>query len=94
MKKLRFSRISQVVPSLMQERLRKRFRSVPIDELIRWVDNTHTAFGQNVQELRKSLARDDPHQAGIYMEDIRKGATTLLAAMDALEERLSIDKTE
>lgn len=85
-----FKKLTRIIPSVMQENLRKRFRSTSNDELIRWVDNTHTAFGQNIQELRKSLSHGDARQAWIYMEDIRKGATTYLAAMDALEERLNL----
>lgn len=88
MKKLNFKSFARAIPSMMQEHLKNRFRKVSNDEIIRWVDNTHTAFGQNIQELRKSLSRDDPQQAWVYMEDIRKGATTLLAAMDIIEERL------
>lgn len=85
-----FKKLSRIVPSVMQEKLRKRFRTTSTDELIRWLDNTHTAFGQNIQELRKSLSHSDTRQAWLYMEDIRKGATTYLAAMDALEERLNL----
>lgn len=82
-------KFTKAVSNALYNRLQARLRKVSTDELIRWVDNTHTAFGQNVQELRKSLARDDTHQALVYTEDIRKGATTLLAAMDILEERFN-----
>lgn len=85
---MNFKNITKAIPTLMHERLKNRFRKVPNEEIIRWADNAHTSFGQSLQEMRKSLSRDDPQQAQYHMEDIRKGATTLLAAMDVIEERL------
>lgn len=84
-----FNKLVTRVTSALQQRLRNRLEKVSTDELVRWLDNTHTGMGMNVQELRKSLTHDDKSQALVYVEDMRKGATTILAAMDVLEDRLS-----
>lgn len=88
-----FDKLVTRVTSALQQRLRNRLEKVSTDELVRWLDNTHTGMGMNVQELRKSLTHDDKSQALVYVEDMRKGATTILAAMDVLEDRL-IQRTQ
>jgi len=85
--KMDFSLVARTIQPILYGFLRKRFDKISEDEIIRYADNTHTAFGQSVKELRKSLSRDDAQQAWFYMEEIRKGSTTLLAAMDALEDK-------
>jgi len=73
----------------IRTRLLNRLRKTSDTELIRWVDNIHTALGQNVSEMRKSLTPSGKDQALINIEDIRIGATSLLAAMQVIEERIT-----
>lgn len=62
-----------------------KFRKVSDQEILLWVDNTHTGMGQNVQELRKNLGTHDT--ALIYVADILTGTEALRAAMYVLKER-------
>lgn len=71
-------------------KLLRRLRSTSDSELIRWVDNIHTGIGKDVSEMRKNLTHNTQDQAQIYIEDIRTGAISLLAAMQALEERFNL----
>lgn len=68
-------------------KVRKRLRQTSTDEIIRWTDNTHTALGQTISNIRKSLTHKN--QALAHIEDLRTGALSLLAAADALEEKLN-----
>lgn len=67
----------------------RRLQSVSVSEIVRWSDNIHTGIGQNISEIRKSLTSQQQSQALAYIEDTRNGAVSLLAAMDALEERFT-----
>lgn len=67
----------------------RRLQAVSSGEVIRWVDNIHTGIGKNISEIRKGLTSRQQDQALMYIEDTRNGAVSLLAAMDALEERLT-----
>lgn len=71
----------------IRARLLNRLRGTTDAELIRWVDNIHTSLGQCISETRKSLTHRNPDQALVYIEDVRTGAISLLAAMQVLEER-------
>lgn len=62
-----------------------KFRKVSDQEILRWVDNTHTGLGMNIQELRKNLGTHDT--ALIYVADIVTGTEALQAAMFVLKER-------
>jgi len=65
-----------------------RLRNTSTDEVVRWTDNINTAIGLNISEMRKNLTRK-PDQALMYLDDIRTGAVSLLAAVQALEERIN-----
>lgn len=62
-----------------------KLRKVSDQEVIRWMDNIHSGLGMNIQELRKSSGTYD--QALIYLDDISKGAISLLAAVEVMKER-------
>lgn len=79
---------SIVSENKIKKGLKLRLSSVPISETLRWMDNTHTGLGKNVQELRKSLTHDNTDQALVYLEDIRLGAISLLAAAEVLGESM------
>lgn len=69
----------------------RRLRSTSDADLVRWLDNIHTGLGKNISEMRKNLNPQSKAQALIYIEDTRNGAVSLLAALQALEERISSD---
>lgn len=73
----------------IKARVLKRLRSTSNDELVRWIDNIHTAIGMNVSEMRKSLTPGTQDQALVNIEDMREGAVSLLAALQVIEERLT-----
>jgi hypothetical protein len=75
--------------SSIQSDATRKLRRVADIEILRWVDNIHSGLGMNVQELRKSLGNAD--QSLIYLEDIRRGAYSLLAAIEVMEERRQIN---
>lgn len=77
------------VDDSIKNRLLNRLRKTPDQELVRWVDNIHTGLGRNVSEMRKSLTHNDTNQALAYIDDIKVGAVSLLAAMKVLEERIT-----
>lgn len=81
-------RRTKVTESKLKKGLIHKLSKVPITENLRWVDNIHTGLGMNVQELRKSLTREDTDQALVYIEDIRIGAISLLAAMEVMGSSL------
>jgi hypothetical protein len=81
-------RRTKLTESKLKKGLILKLSKVPITENLRWVDNIHTGLGMNVQELRKSLTRDDPGQALVYIEDIRVGAVSLLASMEVMGSSL------
>jgi hypothetical protein len=83
-----FRRVKQPDPKV-RGRVLNRLRNTGDQELIRWIDNIHTGIGRDVSEMRKSLSSTSKDQAHIYIEDIRLGAVSLLAAMQALEERIN-----
>jgi hypothetical protein len=67
----------------------RRLQAVSDYELIRWTDNIHSGIGKNISEIRKSLTSQQQDQTLMYIEDTRKGAVSLLAALQALEERVT-----
>lgn len=67
----------------------KRLQITTNDELVRWIDNIHTAIGLNVSEMRKSLTPATQDQALVNIGDMREGAVSLLAALQVIEERLT-----
>ena len=67
----------------------KRLKVITNDELVRWVDNIHTAIGMNVSEMRKNLTPGRQDQVLVNIEDMRTGAVSLLAALQVIEERLT-----
>lgn len=83
-----FRKIKQADPKV-RGRVLNRLRNTSDQELLRWVDNIHTGIGRDITEMRKNLNPNSRAQALIYVEDIRTGAVSLLAAMQALEERFS-----
>ena len=86
---MRLFKKKQTVDTEVKSKLLRRLRSTSDQELIRWVDNIHTGLGRNVSEMRKSLTREDPSEALAYIDDMKVGAISLLAAMQALEERVT-----
>lgn len=81
---MRWFRRRPVREDKLKTKLIHRLAKVPETETMRWIDNIHTGLGMDVQELRKSLSRGDSEQALIYLEDIRVGAVSLLAASEVL----------
>ena len=79
---------SVVSESKIKKGLKLRLSSVSVSENLRWMDNIHTGLGKNVQELRKSLTHDNKDQALVYLEDIRLGAISLLAAAEVMGESM------
>lgn len=73
----------------VREKTLNRLRNSTTTEVVRWADNIHTGIGQNISEMRKSLS-SNPEQALMALEDIRTGAVSMLAAVQALEERLNL----
>ncbi|APC46420.1 hypothetical protein HWB05_gp157 [Streptomyces phage BRock] len=65
---------------------RRRLETVTSDEVVRYMDNLHTAIGRSVQETRKNLARNSD-EVPLYCNDIRDAAQALLAATDVLKLR-------
>lgn len=63
---------------------RKRLETVPKDEVLRYVDNTHTALGQTVAELRKSLHGHKATEAQALLDELVRGCETMRAAADVL----------
>lgn len=78
-------RLRPVEENGVKKRVRKRLNTLDADEVVRWADMTSVAVGLNVGEIRKSLAHDDVDQARAYMEETKKGAWAILAAMESLE---------
>jgi hypothetical protein len=66
-----------------------RLRNTSTGEVVRWGDNIITGLGTNMHETQKSLNHSDPAQALMYLEDMRTGAVSLLAAIQVLEERIN-----
>lgn len=86
---MKLFRKSSGVDDSIKIKLLNRLRKTNDQDLIRWVDNIHTGLGRNVSEMRKSLTREDPSEALAYIDDMRTGAVSLLAAMQVLEERVT-----
>lgn len=78
-------RLRPVEENGIKKKVRKRLNALDTDEIVRWADMTSVAVGLNVGEIRKSLAHDDVDQARVYMEETKKGAWAILAAMESLE---------
>lgn len=72
----------------VKRRVLRRLNNTTQEEVVRWLDNIHSGIGLNILEMRKSLSRN-PEQALMYLDDIRTGAVSLLAAVQSLESRLN-----
>jgi hypothetical protein len=72
----------------VKRRVLRRLNNTTQEEVVRWLDNIHSGIGLNISEMRKSLSRN-PEQALMYLDDIRTGAVSLLAAVQSLESRLN-----
>lgn len=85
---IRLFKPKTVSENKLKTSLKAKLNRTSNTEVLRWADNIHTGLGMNIQELRKSLTQTTPDQALIYIEDMRTGAVSLLAAMEILGERL------
>lgn len=79
----------QKVPyeSKVYTKSRKRLETVSSDDVLRYLDNTHTHMGQLIASTRKSLARDLPNEADDLLCDIIDCTHALHAAADVLRGR-------
>lgn len=65
---------------------RKRLETVSKEEVLRYLDNTHSAMGQTVSELRKSLHGHKATEASALLDEVVQGCETMRAASDVLRQ--------
>lgn len=65
---------------------RKRLETVSPEDVLRYLDNTHTALGQTVAELRKSLHGHKATEAQALLAEVVQGCETMRAAADVLSQ--------
>lgn len=66
---------------------KRRLETVPSEEVLRYVDNTHSAIGQTVADLRKSLHNRKAEEALPLLLELEQGAETIRAAVAVLSDR-------
>lgn len=88
---MRLFKRKEVSENKIREGLQYKLDKASNAEVMRWLDNIHTGQGMNVQELRKSLTHTNMDQALAYLEDIRMGAISTLAAVEVLGARLDVN---
>lgn len=71
---------------------KRRLETVSSEEVIRYVDNTHSALGQTVAQLRKSLHGSKTEEALPLLLELSAGVETINAAVSVLSSRLGVDK--
>ncbi len=66
---------------------KRRLKTVPSEEILRYVDNTHSALGQTVAQTRKSLNGSKSDEALALLQELDTGADTIRAAVSVLLSR-------
>lgn len=65
---------------------RKRLETVSKEEVLRYLDTTHSALGQTVSELRKSLHGHKALEAKSLLDEVVQGCEVMRAAADILNQ--------
>ncbi len=73
--------------SKLYRKAKRRLETVPSEEVLRYVDNTHSALGQTVAQLRKSLHGSKTEEALPLIMELSNGAETIKAAASVLLSR-------
>lgn len=66
---------------------KRRLETVSSEEILRYVDNTHSALGQTVAQTRKSLNGSKTEEALTLLKELDTGADTIRAAVSVLLSR-------
>jgi hypothetical protein len=73
--------------SAVYRKAKRRLETVSSEEVLRYVDNTHSALGQTVSEIRKSLHGSKATEALPLIEELLTGTETIKAAASVLLSR-------
>ncbi len=73
--------------SAAYRKAKRRLETVPSEEILRYVDNTHSALGQTVAQTRKSLNGSKTEEAHALLQELETGADTIRAAVAVLLDR-------
>lgn len=76
----------------VKRRLLNRLRNTSNVELMRWLENVHTGIQADIVEVHNTMSRGNNEHALVYLEDIRTGAVSILAVVQAMEERCSTNQ--
>lgn len=75
------------VESAAYRKAKRRLETVSSEEILRYVDNTHSALGQTVAQTRKSLNGSKTEEAHTLLLELDTGADTIRAAVSVLLSR-------
>ena len=75
------------VESPAYRKAQRRLETVSSEEILRYVDNTHSALGQTVAQLRKSLHGSKAEEALSLLEELSLGTETIRAAVAVISSR-------
>ncbi len=73
--------------SPVYRKAKRRLETVSSEEILRYVDNTHSALGQTVAQTRKSLNGSKTEEALALLKELDTGADTIRAAVSVLLSR-------
>ncbi len=77
----------EAIESAVYRKAKRRLETVSSEEILRYVDNTHSVLGQTVAQIRKSLNGSKADEALPLIEDLLNGADTIKAAASVLLNR-------
>jgi len=77
----------EAIESATYRKAKRRLETVSSEEVLRYVDNTHSVLGQTVARIRKSLNGSKAEEALPLIEDLLAGADTIKAAASVLLDR-------
>lgn len=77
----------EAIESAVYRKAKRRLETVSSEEILRYVDNTHSVLGQTVAQIRKSLNGSKADEALPLIEDLQNGADTIKAAASVLLDR-------
>lgn len=77
----------QTQESPTYRKAKRRLETVSSEEILRYLDNTHSALGQTVAETRKSLHGSKTEEALALLTELDTGADTIKAAVSVLLSR-------
>ena len=78
--------------SATYRKAKRRLETVSSEEVLRYVDNTHSALGQTVAQIRKSLHGSKTEEALPLILELSAGVETINAASSVLLSRLGAEK--